>query len=394
MNSRLSLLSAGLSIAGWLWGSFLLVGCGGGDDKKSDNQKDSAAVAPTTVVFPLQKGMLSSTLTVPGELIAWQQVDLYAKINSFVKTVPVDIGSEVKKGDLLAVMEAPELNSQLDAAKSRIMSLQAIFLADKATYDRLYQTSLTPGTISQNDLDQANAKKQSDSAQVEAARYALREVQDNQDYLILRAPFTGVISARNINPGAYVGPSGKGSELPMFTLRQQSLLRLAVSVPEMYTSYLNGKDKVEFAVRSMPDQKFYARVRRLAGAVDERLRSERVEMDVPNEDKKLLPGMVAEVIIPLPASDSTFVVPKTAVVNGTEAVFVVKVVNGKGYWVTVKTGRESGGLIEVFGKLNVGDSLAAIATDETRNGMPVGKTKGIDYATALDSAKSGKGKSN
>ena len=370
-----------------LLGSFLLAGCGGGKEK-SDDPSDSTAAVPPVATFPLQKGMLSSNLTVPGELIAWQQVDLYAKVNSFVKSLPVDIGSEVKTGDLLAVMEAPELTSQLDAAKSRVMSLQAVYLADKATYNRLYQTSLTPGTVSQNDLDQAAAKQSSDSAQVEAARYSLREVEDTRDYLVLRAPFTGVISARNVNPGAYVGPSGKGSELPLFTLQEQSVLRLAVSVPEIYTGYLNGKDKVEFTVRALPNERFYARVRRLAGAVDERLRSERIEMDVQNDDKKLLPGMVAEVVVPLPASDSTFVVPKSAVVNSTEAVFVVKVVNGKAQWMTVKTGREAGGLIEIFGNLNEGDSLLLTATDEVRDGMPVGNTKGVSYAAAADSARS------
>ena len=385
INNR-SLLLAGLA-AGWLLGSALLAGCGGGKDT-SDNQKDSTAVVPPVATFPLQKGMLSSNLTVPGELIAWQQVDLYAKVNSFVKSLPVDIGSEVRTGDLLAVMEAPELTSQLDAAKSRVMSLQAVYLADKATYNRLYETSLTPGTVSQNDLDQAAAKQSSDSAQVEAARFALREVEDTRDYLVLRAPFTGVISARNVNPGAYVGPSGKGSELPLFTLQEQSLLRLAVSIPEVYTGYLNGKDKVEFTVRALPNQRFYARVRRLAGAVDERLRSERIEMDVQNDDKKLLPGMVAEVVVPLPANDSTFVVPKSAVVNSTEAVFVVKVVDGKAQWITVKTGREAGGLIEIFGNLNEGDSLLLTATDEVRDGMPVGNTKGVSYAAAEDSARS------
>lgn len=374
-----------LLASGWLLVSVLPAGCGG---KDSDDQKDSSAAAPTVVTtFPLQKGMLASDLTIPGEMIAFQQVDLYAKVNSFVKTLSVDIGSEVREGDLLATMEAPELTSQLDAAKARVMSLEAVYLADKATYDRLYETSQTPGTVSQNDLDQAEAKKRSDSAQVEAAKYSLREVEDTRNYLVLRAPFTGVISARNVNPGAYVGPSGKGSELPLFTLRQQNLLRLAVSVPEVYTSYVTSQDKVAFTVRSLPNQRFYAQVRRLAGAVDERLRSERIEMDVRNDDKKLLPGMVAEVTVPLPASDSTFVVPKTAVANATEGVFVVRSVNGKAEWVTVRTGRESGGLIEVFGDLKVGDSLVLAASDDVRNGMVLGQIKGISYTAAADSAK-------
>lgn len=386
MRNRSFIHLAGCAAAGLLT-SCLLAGCGDGGKDAGNNPTDTAAAPPTVVVFPLQKGMLSSTLTVPGELIAWQQVDLYAKVNSFVKTLPVDIGSEVRQGEVLATMEAPELTSQLDAAKARVMSLQATFLADKATYDRLYQTSQTPGTVSQNDLDQANAKKQSDSAQVEAARFSLKEVEDNRDYLIVRAPFSGVISARNVNPGAYVGPSGKGSELPLFTLRQQNLLRLAVSVPEVYTSYLTHKDRVQFTVRSLPNRRFDAQVRRLAGAVDERLRSERVEMDVHNEDRKLLPGMVAEVNVPLPASDSTFVVPKTAVVNATEGVFVIRVVDGKGQWVNVRMGREADGLLEIFGDLKPGDQLVLKGSDDVRNNMPVGNIRVVTAQAAADSAK-------
>ncbi len=351
----------------------LCAGCGAG---AADDPKAPPA-PPAVQVFPLAKGLLSSNLTVPGELIAYQQVDLYAKVNSFVKSLPVDIGSEVHTGEVLATMEAPELTSQLDEARARIMSAQATYLADKATYERLYNTSQTPGTVSQNDLDQAAAKKSSDSAQVEAAKYALKVVEDTRDYLVMRAPFDGVISARNVNPGAYVGPSGKGSELPLFTLRQQSLLRLAVSIPEVYTGYLTDKDKVAFIVRSLPNQKFYARVRRLAGAVDERLRSERIEMDVPNKDRRLLPGMVAEVIVPLPASDSTIVVPRTAVINSPELVYVVRVVNGKVQWVPVKTGRDSGGMEEVFGNLNEGDTLVLTASEEMRNGAPLGQTKAV-----------------
>ena len=120
-------------------------------------------------------------------------------------------------------------------------------------------------------------------------------------------------TARNVNPGAYVGPSGKGSELPLFTLQEQKKLRLVLSVPEAYTSYLSNKNEVSFSVKALPNQQFKAQIKRLSGALDNRLHSQRVEMDVINNDKKLLPGMVAEVNLPLPASDSTFIVPKSAV---------------------------------------------------------------------------------
>jgi membrane fusion protein (multidrug efflux system) len=357
----------------------LLYSCHSGEnspEKKTETQQ-TAAVAAATEVFPLQRGHLSSTLQIPGELIAYQQVDLYAKENSFVKKLYVDVGSEVTTGQLLVTMEAPELGSQLSGAQSTVKSREAIYTASKANYDRLYETSQTPGTISPNDLEQAAARKSSDLAQLEAAKAAYKQIAETQGYLQIRAPFGGVITARNVNPGAYVGPSGKGSEMPLFTLQEQKKLRLVISVPEVYTGYLNNKNEVSFTVKALPNQQFKALVKRMAGAIDSRLRSERIEMDVVNNDKKLLPGMVAEVNVPLPANDSTFIVPRSAVVNSTESVFVIRVVNNKAEWIDVKTGREANGTIEIYGKLNPGDLLLKTATDEVRNGSTVQHVKTV-----------------
>lgn len=344
---------------------------GGADsDSKASvgtRKSDSAAATPTVV---LEKGRLSTTLHVPGELIAFQQVDLYAKVNSFVKRLYVDVGSEVKEGDLLATMEAPELQSQLATALARVKSQDAIYIASKSNYDRIIETSKTPGTISQNDIDQADARQKSDLAQLEANKAAYNEIAETLKYLEVRAPFSGVISSRNVNPGAYVGPSGKGSEVPMFTLQEQRHMRLVVSVPEDYTGYLSDNDKVQFTVRALPERKFTAQVRRLAGALDSRLRAERTEMDVYSNDKTLLPGMVAEVDLPLPARDSTFIVPASAVVNGTEEVFVVRVgPDQKAEWVRVRQGRSEGGRIEVYSdSLKAGDVLVKSASEEVRDG--------------------------
>src|SRR6185437_12798053 len=118
-----------------------------------------------------------------------QEVDIYAKITSYVKKLHVDIGSQVHTGDLLATLEAPEINSQLAASQSRIKQQEAVYFASKATYDRLLNTSKTPGTVSQNDLEQAEAKKNSDYANVEAARSSYKEVAANLNYLEIRAPF-------------------------------------------------------------------------------------------------------------------------------------------------------------------------------------------------------------
>jgi len=357
-----------------LGGGWLLSSCG--PDKKAkeqqaQEQKQADAVdTPAVVLVTVQKGKLSSAIAIPGELIPYQQVDLYAKTNSYVKKLLVDVGSQVHQGQLLAVLEAPEINSQLAGAQSRIKQQQAVYFASKATYDRLYNTSKTPGTVSENDLEQAEAKKNSDLANVEAAKSAYKEVSANLSYLEIRAPFDGVITARNVNLGAYVGPGGRGTD-PLFVLQDQKRLRLVVSVPENYTGGLSNKNEVTFTVAALPNQKFTAQVKRLAGALDEKLRSERLEMDVYNSDKKLLPHMYAQVNVPLPSRDSAFIVPKTAVVTSTERVFVIRVSNRHAEWVEVKKGFQSGDQMEVYGSLKQGDNVVKQATDEIRDGSAV-----------------------
>jgi membrane fusion protein (multidrug efflux system) len=355
--------------AGFITIAGIMQGCKSSNGETPKNEP--AEEVAVTEVVTLQKGRLSSSLDMPGELIAFQQVDLYAKVNSFVRKLYVDVGSEVKAGQLLATMEAPELNAQLAAAQSRLKSQEALYVASKANYDRLYETSKTPGTISQNDLDQAQAKMNSDQAQLEAAKASYKEVTDTRNYLEIRAPFNGIITARNVNQGAYVGPSGKGSEFPLVTLQEQKKLRLVIFVPEAYTGYIGNQDKVRFAVNAFPNEQFTAQVKRLAGALDNRLRSQRIEMDVANDNRRLLPGMVASVQIPLTTRDSAFIVPKTAVVNSQESVFVVRVVNGKANWVDVKKGRETDGKLEIYGDLNAGDLIVQKGSEEIRNGSAI-----------------------
>ncbi len=368
-NTRNKLITglAALSI-----GACLLSSCGS-DKKEKEEQaqtikQENAIDTPSVALAPVKKGTLVSTIAVPGELIPYQEVDLYAKVNSYVKKLWVDIGSEVKQGQLLVTLEAPEINSQLAEAESRIKQMEAVYYASKATYDRLYNTSKTPGTVSQNDLEQAEAKKNSDLANVEAAKSAYKESAANLNYLEIRAPFDGVITLRNVNPGAYVGPGGKSTD-PLLVIQDQYRMRLVVSVPENYTGGLNNKNEVTFSVEALPNRKFTAQVKRLAGALDTKLRAERIEMDVYNKDRKLLPHMYANVDVPLPSRDSSLIVPKTAVVTSTEKVFVVKVVDHKAQWVEVKKGFQSGDLMEIYGNnLQAGDQVVKQASDEIRDG--------------------------
>jgi membrane fusion protein, multidrug efflux system len=366
-NKTAILLAASIIATG------LISSCG--PDKKEKEEQEqtvrdvNAVDTPSVTLVPVTKGKLMSTIAIPGELIPYQEVDLYAKINSYVQKLWVDIGSEVHAGQLLVTLEAPEINSQLAAAESRIKQMEAMYYASKATYDRLYSTSKTPGTVSQNDLEQAEAKKNSDLANVDAAKSAYKEVEANLAYLQIRAPFDGIITARNINLGAYVGP-GRSTD-PLLVLQDQKRMRLVVSVPEVSTGGLSNKDVVTFSVAALPNHKFSAKVTRLAGALDTKLRAERLEMDVFNKDKILLPHMYAEVDVPLPSRDSAYIIPKTALVVSTEKVFVIKVVDNKAIWVDVRKGSQVGDMTGVYGDLKAGDMVVKKGTDEIRDNSPV-----------------------
>lgn len=362
-----------LALAGGFIFFSSLTGChssAGKEDEKKEVTETAEAPAPTEV-FSLERGKLSSSLQVPGELMAFRDVDIYAKVSGFIKSLQVDIGSDVKQGQLLALAEAPELSAQLASASSRLKAQEALSIASKAQYERVAEASKLEGAVSKSDVDQALAKRNSDYAQLDAAKSAYREVGDLKQYLEIRAPFDGVISARNASTGAYIGPSGKGSEFPLFVLTEQKRLRLVISVPEAYTGYVDMNDEVSFTVKTFPNKKFTGKVKRLSGALDKRLRSERVEVDVINTDKKLLPGMVAEVTIPLPTKSQTFIVPKSAVVNATTGVFVIKVNNHKAEWLPVQKGLDADDKVEVFGQLTEGDQLVTTATEEIRDGSSI-----------------------
>jgi RND family efflux transporter MFP subunit len=220
----------------------------------------------------------------------------------------------------------------------------------------------------------AHAKMSADSSALLAARSAYQQAADLRNYLQVRAPFDGVISSRNVYSGAYVTPSDKSAGKPMLTLQEQSKLRLVVDVPEAAVSYFSNKDTVHFTVKTLPGKQFTASINRMAGSLNSELRSEQMQMDIPNKNKELLPGMFAQVTLRLTNTQKTFVVPQSAVTQNSRSVFVIRVVNHKAQWINVQKGRETPDSLEVYGALNPGDMLISNATDELKNSAAVNIT--------------------
>ncbi|MFT4205012.1 MAG: efflux RND transporter periplasmic adaptor subunit [Chitinophagaceae bacterium] len=355
------------------------VGCKSDEEKEAKRvaqaQKEQEKNKAPEEVFLLRKGTLTTDLQIPGELVSYQKTDIYAKVNSFVQKVSVDVGSQVRKGQLLAEMVAPEISSQISAAYSRWKSQQSTYTASKAFYNRLLETSKTPGTVAGNDLEQAEARANSDYAQLTAAKAYYDEMKVTQSYLTIRAPFDGVITARNINQGAYVGSSGSGDALPMLTLQQQDHMRLVIFIPEGYTSVIHVGDTLQFTTSFLAGQVFSGKIARRASALDQKLRTERVEMDVypKGSNKTLLPGMTVEVSMPLPMNEASFIVPKTAVINSDAGIRLVRVRDGKFQYEKVSLGKSDEKRIQVFGNLNVNDTIVLSSSEEQREGDDAGK---------------------
>lgn len=345
----------------------------------SENKKAEKPTAMPMMMMPnfetvsIKKSNPQVQLKLAGELISDQETSIYAKVNSYVKKLPVDIGSIVTKGQVILVLEAPEIQAQLAAAKSKWKAQEAIYIATKSNYDRMFKANETKGAIAKDALDQITARKLADQAQLEAAKSAYQEIQVMNDYLVIRAPFSGIIAERNIDLGSYVGPMGKGSDKPLLVLQDNKKLRVSLSVPEANTAYLSLGDSVHFKVTSIPQKKYMAKISRKSGVLDFKLRSERIEADIMKIHPELKPLMVVEATLPLQAKEATFFIPKTALVESNIGMYVIRIENGVTKNIPVSKGRPLMDKIEVFGALNEGDNILLKATEEIVEGTKIKK---------------------
>lgn len=360
--------------------------CSSNSGSPSANTTTAAQPVPTVDVVKVASHKLSISIRLPGELQPYEVVAVYPKVTAFVDSIRVDRGSIVKSGQLMARLVAPELAAQRAEAQSKLHSAEAQrveaeakLASDQGTYERLKAASATPGVVAGNDLEVAQKAVEADHARVDAtresaqaARAALNSITEIEGYLQVRAPFDGVVTERNVHPGALVGPAGSsGAQAPMVRVEQANRLRLVVPIPEKYAAGTVNGAKVEFTVPAFPNQTFSGTVSRIAHAVDVKTRTMPVELDVNNGDRRLSPGMFPEVLWPVRRSEPTLFVPTSAVARTTEATFVVRIRNGNAEWANVSTGEVEGKLIEVFGDVREGDEVAVRGTDELRPGTRV-----------------------
>jgi membrane fusion protein (multidrug efflux system) len=325
---------------------------------------------------------VSRIIALPGEIQPFLQVDLRARVNGYVERVLVDRGSTINEGQLLVQLSAPERQAEIAAAESRaraadaeLAQAEAQLAAAQSTFERMKKASETPGAIAGNELilaekqvDAAKALSNSRKQVTQASQANVQALKSLEDYLMITAPFDGVVTERIVHPGAFVGP---GSDQPLLMLQQVSHLRVTVAVPEENVGAIPKGAKVLFQVPAYPSRTYSGIIARLAHALEEKTRSMAVELDVMNVDRSLAPGMYATVKWPVRRSQPALYVPRTSVVMTTERTVVIREKNGKAEWVNVSTGAADGDLIEVIGPLQAGEKIVKRANDEIREGTPL-----------------------
>jgi membrane fusion protein, multidrug efflux system len=302
------------------------------------------------------------TLNLPGQTEAYTQAPIFAQVNGYLKKWYSDIGAKVKMGDVLAEIETPALDQQLDQAKANLKESQAALWVSQTNYSRQADL-LSKKVISQQDFDNQSGDLQAKQATVSAEQANVGQLEAMEAFKVLRAPFDGTVTSRNTDIGALINA---GSGIPLFIISQVSPLRVYVNVPESLAASIKAGTKANLTFSTFPGADFPAEVVATAGAIDLTTRTLLTQLAVPNSDGKLFPGAYATVHFQLESNSQSLLVPENVLLFREEgpAVGVVGP-DGKVSIREIKIDRDLGNTLEVQGLserdqliVNPSDSLA------------------------------------
>jgi membrane fusion protein, multidrug efflux system len=342
----------------------MLVACK--NERSTKQTTNTTTNAPDTVpVFILHDTAVTKNIELPAELLPYEQSQLFARVQGYVKDMKVDIGDRVRKGQTLAIIEAPELNTKQAEYQSAIEAAKAKYMSSNDMYERLNKASQanTPGIVAPVDLTRAHNQMLADLASYNSAKQLAQSYRQVAGLLVLHAPFDGIITARNADRGTLVG-----NNQVILTVQNNHTLRLRIAVPELYNEAHADTKQATFRVDAFPEKLFIATLSRKSGTIDPTTRTEQWEYTFNNSKGELKAGSFAYVKLSLGRVGNSFVVAPTAIATNQERKFVIKVKDGKAEWVDVRQGMSTEKGIEIFGNLSNGDTLAVRATDERKPG--------------------------
>jgi len=329
-----------------------------------------AALPAVSVVSP-KRTTPTDEIILPGNVQPYITSPIYARTNGYLKKWYFDIGAHVKKGQLLAVIETPEVDQQLEQARSNLLTAQANLELASITKTR-YQGLLKSNAVAQQDVDNAVGTYNANKAIVEADKAAVQQYSALVSFEKVYTPFDGVITARNTDIGDLINSgSSSAAKTDLFHIVQPGTLRVYVNVPEEYSQGLKSGMTADLTLAEFPGRKFQGKLVRTAEAINVTTRTLLIEIDVANPTGTLLTGSYAEVHLAVPTQASTFLIPVNTLLFRTEGLRVGIVKDGKVMLTAVTPGHDFGNEIEIVSGLKAGDQLILNPPDSIVSGEEV-----------------------
>ena len=323
------------------------------------------------VVYPAA-GSSGGALALPGNTMAYVDTPIYSRTNGYLKRWYFDIGAHVSKGQLMATIETPEVDQQLQQAQADLKVSQANVNLANITSAR-YQNLLKSNSVSKQETDQAMGDAEAKQASLEASMASVRRLQQLQSFENIYAPYNGIVTARNTDIGDLItgGSSSAAAGRPLFQLAQPGTLRVFVPVPEVYTPFVRTGGTASLTADEYPGLSFEGSITRNASAIDPASRTLNVEVDVQNPTGKLLPGAYVTVHFKVPTTGANLTIPSNALIFRAQGMQVGVVRDGKAQLVPVKIAADHGATVEIASGLTRGDAVILDPSDSLVSGLAV-----------------------
>jgi RND family efflux transporter MFP subunit len=333
-------------------------------------ETNQAALTAVSVVSPKATAP-ADELILPGNVQPFITSPIYARTNGYLKKWYFDIGAHVKQGQLLALIETPEVDQQLQQARSNLLTAQANLELASITKTR-YQGLLKSNAVSQQDVDNAVGTYNANRSIVEADKATVEQYSALVSFEKVYAPFDGVITARNTDIGDLINSgSGGGTKTDLFHIVQPGMLRVYVNVPEEYSQGIKNGMTADLSLAEFPGRKFQGKLARTAEAINATTRTLLIEVDVDNPTGTLLTGSYAEVHLGVPTQASTFLLPVNTLIFRSEGLRVGIVKDGKVVLTPVVPGHDFGNTIEIVSGVRANDQVIVNPPDSIVSGQAV-----------------------
>jgi len=344
-------------------------------NRKSESDalaKETDAIAiPTVAVVQPQTEPGNDELILPGNLQAFIESPIFARTNGYLLRWYKDIGSKVEKGELLAAIDTPEVDQELSQARASREQIKAALGLAKISADRWANLRKTD-SVSQQEADQQASGYQQALANLAAADANVRRLEELESFKNVYAPFSGVLTKRNVDPGALINSGAQAAGRELFDVARVDPLRVYVSVPQAYAPNIKVGMKANVTLQEFPGQKFVGTVARTADAIDMTTRTLNTEVDVPNKDSKLLPGSFGQVHFATGTSIPSITIPVNAMLfraQGPQVAVVDK--DGKVHLRPINIGRDFGATLEILGGVEPSDQIIINPSDSLEEGQQV-----------------------